>query len=146
MPRVKEPVDLLLAKGKTHLTKADIEKRREQELKVPFTNIKAPKHLDKAQKAKFNDIADKLLKLGVMTELDVDCLAMFVMAQSLYLRYTKLLYEANAAGDLEQARTIQNLQHKVFTQCQTCGRELGLSITSRCKIVRPDGSEEEEEL
>lgn len=35
MVRARQPVDLLLVKGKKNLTKKEIEERREQEIKAP---------------------------------------------------------------------------------------------------------------
>ena len=42
MARPRKPIAVLEAEGKSHMTKKEIEERREQELKVPFTNVKPP--------------------------------------------------------------------------------------------------------
>ena len=49
----KQPVDLVLANGRKHLTKEEIEQRRSQEVKVDCDNIIAPSYLTKKQKEKF---------------------------------------------------------------------------------------------
>lgn len=141
MARPREPIDLLVAKGNKHLTKEEIETRRESELKVPFTNVKPPAYLTQKQKKKFKDIAKKLLALGIMTELDVDCLARYIISHDLYLAYTEtiaqVINEAQAAEIATSLKDVQNMQDKAFRQAQAAARDLGLTITSRCKIVIP---------
>lgn len=46
----------------------------------------------------------------------------------------------------DDATVLMNLQDKAFKQCLACAKELGLTITSRCKIVvppPPDGDDDE---
>lgn len=146
MPKHAEPIDLIIAKGKKHLTKNEIEERREKELKVPFTDVEAPEYLSAAQKKKFDGIAEKLLSLNIMTELDVDCLARYVLAHDMYLAYTSAVTKLIKANDLVLLKDMQNLQDKAFKQAQSAARDLGLTITSRCKIVIPPPPEDEDEL
>ncbi len=47
MARPRQPVDLLLVKGKKNLTKQEIEERRAQEVKAPNDKVKAPSYLPK---------------------------------------------------------------------------------------------------
>lgn len=146
MSRQREPIDLLIAKDKSHLTKEQIEQRRAQELHVPFKNVKAPAYLSKKQKAKFMKIAEKLLALGIMTELDVDCLAMYVLSHDLYLSYTKTMAQLAEKNDIAGLKTVQGMQDKAFRQAQMSARELGLTITARAKLVIPTFLDEDEEL
>lgn len=78
-----------LATNKKHFTKAEIEERKEQELDVPFTDVQPPSYLSKKQKEEFNEYAEKLVALGIFTELDVDILAQYIIAKTLYLKYNK---------------------------------------------------------
>lgn len=137
MARPRKPIAVLEAEGKSHMTKKEIEERREQELKVPFTNVKPPSYLNNKQKRKFKDIANKLLALGIMTELDVDCLAMYIISYDLYLSYTKTIVEQLDCGDLESVKDVQTMQDKAFRQALSAAKSLGLTITDRCKIVIP---------
>lgn len=146
MPRHAQPIDLILAKGKKHLTNKEIDERREKELHVPFTDVYAPEYLSAAQKKKFDGIAEKLLALNIMTELDVDCLARYVLAHDMYLAYTSAVTKLIKANDLVLLKDMQNLQDKAFKQAQAAARDLGLTITSRCKIVVPQHSEDDDEL
>ena len=45
MARPRQPIELVLAKGKKNLTKAEIEQRRAQEIKVDFKNVTPPDYL-----------------------------------------------------------------------------------------------------
>lgn len=143
MGRNKEPINLLLAKGKTNLTKAQIEQRMAQEVKVDLKNVKAPDYLPAALKGKFDTIAAKLLQVGIMTELDEDVLARYVLSERNYLQYVQLNAEAIKAGDMENITRTERLKKSAFEQSQACASSLGLTITSRCKLVVPQAAEVE---
>lgn len=143
--RPKEPIDLLLSKGKSHLTKKEIADRKDEEIKVPFKDVNPPAYLTSKQKEKFTDIARKLLAIGIITELDTDCLAMYVMSHELYLSYTKLMLKLTQIHDIDGLKEIQTMQDKAFRQAQTSARDLGLTITSRCKLVVPSPQEDDDD-
>ena len=138
MPKPREPIDLLLAKGRKHFTKEDIERRRAQEPKVPFKSIEAPDYLNGKMKEEFYDIAYKLLDIGVMTELDEDALARYLIAKQHYLKYSNLLTKALQDKDLEGAAKLATTQDKLAKQVRQFASDLGLTITSRCKLIIPD--------
>ena len=46
----------------------------------------------------------------------------------------------------DDATVIMNLQDKAFKQCLACAKELGLTITSRCKLIIPQPPEDDDEL
>lgn len=158
MARPREPVDLLIAKGKKHLTKAEIEERREQELDVPFTDIQPPTFLPKTFHKEFFEISGKLKAIGIMTELDTVSLAQYLIAKQNYISYTAMLLKVIKRNsdpnrstldedDVAENTRIQTLQDRAFRQCQTCARDLGLTITSRAKMVVPQPpSDEDDEL
>ncbi len=143
MARPREPIDLIIAKGKKHLGKEEIEERRKQEIDVPFKAIRPPKYLSKTQKKQFKTIAEKLSIIGIYTELDEDNLARYVIAQELYLSYTEAINDLIQKGDLALLKEIQSMQDKAYRQAQTCARDLGLTISSRCKIIIPKVEKEE---
>jgi P27 family predicted phage terminase small subunit len=145
MARPREPIDLIKAKGKKHLTKAEYEKRKEQEVDVPFTDVKPPEYLvGSKQIEKFNYYAAMLLKIDIFTELDADCLARYIMGEQLYLQYTNLLISLIKSKDFDQLGKIQGLQDRAFRQCQQCARDLGLTISARCKLIVPQTDEDED--
>lgn len=83
--RPRKPV----ATNKKHFTKAEREQRENEELTVPFTDVSPPDYLTAKQKQDFTEYADKLVELGIFTELDVDVLAQFCIARELYIGYSK---------------------------------------------------------
>ena len=88
----KEPIDLIIAKGKKHLTKDEIEERKAQEVNVPFVDVEPPSYLKgKKLKNEFRHYATMLVSIGIFTELDVDVLAKYIIAKELYLQYTEQL-------------------------------------------------------
>ena len=98
------PVDLIIARGKKHLSDKEIRERREREVRVPKMEIRAPKYLTTEQKRAFNVYAKKLSALGdVFTSLDVDVLALYVFAFELYVGYSdqikQIINKADAVRD-----------------------------------------------
>lgn len=176
----RQPIDLVKARGKKHLTEEEYETRKAQEVQVPFTEVEPPAYLKgKKRIDEFNYYADMLLKIGIFTELDVDVLAKYIISKELYISYTKQLEKiinknilvkkwdalskiCMRVEDVEQlqellekilirqkgddATSIMNLQDKAFRQCLACAKELGLTISSRCKLIVPTPPESDEEL
>lgn len=156
----REPIDLIIAKGKKHLTKEEIENRRNSEINIDdYKNVEAPSYLNKKQKKEFMEIATKLVDIGIMSELDEDCLARYLIAKDNYLRFTKLLNSAmknktskKNKDDVEIQKTLSLdiesyliQQDRAFKQCNTCADKLGLTITSRCRLQVPQAPEKPKE-
>ena len=85
----RQPIELLQAKGKKHLTKAEIEARKQTEIHAPNYNIKPPKWLTAKQKTKFKSIVSELLAIDLVTNLDVDALARLIISQDQYIEITE---------------------------------------------------------
>lgn len=145
VPRTRQPIELIQAKGKKHLTKKEIAERQASELKVDLKNINIPGYLTKKQKEEFQEIASKLLYIGIMTELDEDCLARYIISKHTYLSLTKKLNKKEIKNDIDQLDRIMTLQDKSFKQCRACANDLGLTITSRCKLILPKTPENPKE-
>ena len=77
----RQPIDLLKAKKKAHLTKAEIEEREKAEIHAPADAVEPPKYLIKRQKDEFNRIAAQLIDLGIMSNLDCESLARYIIAE-----------------------------------------------------------------
>lgn len=136
----KQPIDLVVAKGKKHLTKTEIETRKKQEINVPFTDIQAPSYLPKGLVNEFYETATKLKSLKIMTELDEDCLARYLMSKKNYIKITKKLDRCIAKKeiDIEETADLMAIQDKLFKQCRSAASDLGLSISSRCRLTVPE--------
>lgn len=159
MPGPRQPIELIIAKGNKHLTKEEIAERRAQEVKPCTDDIVAPSFLTKKQKDAFYKIAGQLEKINLMGETDVDSLARYISAQDLYEDATKDLRAATrrklntegladpellklAAQRADVLDTLAKLQDRYFKQAQTAAAALGLTISSRCKLVVPVKEEE----
>lgn len=145
MARPRQPIELVKAKGKKHLTKAEIEARENAELKVDLKDVSIPEYLPAHLKEEFEDTASKLLKVGVMTELDEDCLARYLLSKQSYLQYTSMLNKATKKNKIIEMEKLMSMQDKAFKQCRACANDLGLTIASRCKLVMPKVEEKPKE-
>lgn len=145
MARPRQPIELVKAKGKKHLTKAEIKEREKKEVKVDLKDISIPEYLPKKLKKEFEVIAAKLLAVGIMSELDEDCLARYLLSKQNYLLYSSLLNNAISKGNLAEMEKLTTMQDKAFKQCRACANDLGLTIGSRCKLVMPTVEEKPKE-
>ena len=143
MARPRQPIELVIAKGKKHLSKAEIEERRKQEIKASNDNIEAPSYLPNNLKEEFNNIASELNRLNIMTNLDVDTLARFVISKAMYLKLTSDIMKDTTL--LQDVKVLNN-QDKLFKQCRASAMDLGLTISSRCRLVIPTAEKQEKEL
>lgn len=146
MPKQRIPAEMLIANGRKHYTKKDIEERLAQEIDVPFKNIEAPAYLSESLANEFYDIAYKLLAIGVMTELDEDSLARYLISKQHYLKYSNLVTKAMQKGEIEETAKLITAQDKLYKQVRVAAADLGLTITSRCKLVVPEAPERYVEL
>ena len=146
MPRTKQPIDLLVAKGKSHMGKAEIEERKARELHVPFTDVHAPEYMSEKQQQEFNRIADMLLALNVFTELDEDCLARYVLEHELYLAQHNEVRKARRSGDSQRLKEAEIMYDNTVRRIRGLASDLGLTPTSRCKLTIPPPPVEDDEL
>ena len=140
----RQPIELLLAKGKKNFSKAEIEERKAKEVKANTDNIKPPSYLSKELIPNFEYIANQLADIGIMTNLDCEVLARYVMLENQFQQISSKLLQLNI--DDEEYYKFCNLQEKIFKQVRQVGNDLGLSISSRCKLVVPSKEKEEKEL
>ena len=135
-----QPIELLVVKGKKHLTKKEIEERKNSEIKAKKDKIFAPKYLTtKKLQEEFHELADELLSIDIFSNLDIDTLARFILAREMYAKISKKLRTTDCLSP-EFSQLLVN-QDKVFKQCRQCATDLGLSISSRCKLVVPKQDE-----
>lgn len=137
MARPKQPIEVVKAKGKKHLTRSEIEARENSEIKPIAENIIAPDYLDKTQVQEFYKIAEQLGKLKIMGETDVDALARYVVANDFYINTIKQMNKKGVKNDPELFDKWSRLQEKYFKQCRACANDLGLTIKSRVGLVVP---------
>lgn len=133
----RQPIELLIANGKKNLTKAEIQERRDSEIKPIADNIVAPPYLTKRQKAEFDRIADQLQKLKIMGETDVDALGRYIISKDLYVKLSKQIGKPVVLNDPILLDKYLKNQDRLFKQCRSSANDLGLSISSRCRLVVP---------
>jgi P27 family predicted phage terminase small subunit len=134
----RQPIELVKAKGLKHLTKNEIEERQKQEIKPITDNIIAPEYLTKKQKENFYTIANQLIKLKIMGETDVDALARYITANDFYINAVKKLRTKAVQNDAILFDAWSKIQERYFKQCRSAANDLGLSISSRCRLVVPE--------
>ena len=133
----KQPIELVIAKGRKNLTKSEIEERLDSEVKPIAENIVAPPYLTKKQKEDFYKVADQLKKLKIMGETDVDALARYIVANDFYINAVKKMRTKEVKNDPVLFDLWSKNQERYFKQCRSSANDLGLSISSRCRLVVP---------
>ena len=81
MAGARQPTALVELKGKKHFTKAELEERKNAEVNADADNIVPPDYLTEKQAGEFLALADELKRCEIMTNLDCDALARFVVAR-----------------------------------------------------------------
>ena len=89
--RRKQPIDLIAANGRKHLTKSEYADRKNSEVTAKSDNIKAPLFLSKKEREKFDELANELKEINILSNLDCDILARYIQMQSEYEKVTKQL-------------------------------------------------------
>ena len=141
----RQPIELVLAKGSKHLTKAEIQERQDREVKPITDNIIAPDYLTKKQKDEFYRIAEQLKKLKIMGETDVDALGRYITANDFYIHAVKKMRSKDVKNNPIDFEAWSKAQERYFKQCRAAANDLGLSISSRCRLVVPERSEPQKE-
>ena len=136
------PLEVIQARGSKHLTKSEIRERQEREIKPITDNIIAPAYLTKKQIDEFYKIADQLKKLKILGETDVDALARYITAKDMYENAVRQMRKKEVKSNPCLFEKWLKIQDKLFKQCRASANDLGLSISSRCKLVVPEAKKE----
>jgi len=138
--RKKQPLAVIQGKGRSnHLTKEEIERRKEHENRMQGNTdkIEPPKHLLKKQKEEFEKIASELLDLGIISNLDVDALSRYIEAKTEHQRLGPVIRKLNPVDDLDAYTKLNRTRKQLSDECRSYANDLGLTITSRLKLVIP---------
>ena len=145
----RQPIALVQAKGKKHLTKAEIEERQRTEVKAAADKVK---------------IVKELRAIDLISNLDVDALARLVIAQEKYIAVTQELNKQPLMVEIEiatkqldeygqpvkikkevvngEVERLALLQDRYFKQCRQGAADFGLTVSSRCRLVVPKADKE----
>lgn len=154
MGNPRQPIELIEAKGWSHKTKAEAEQRRSGQVKAKKPkSARPPKWLPEEMAKDFRAIGKQLIALGVYSALDADTLGRYLVASHQWLIATQMAEAAltkrtvRADGspgkltpDLDEADAWGRIQERYFKQARNCANDLGLTITSRCRLVIPEGA------
>lgn len=145
MPRRKEPLKLLEAKGNSHLSRTEKAKKAQEEVQAPIPKqVRSPDWLPTNLRKEFNSLSRQLIDIGIFAKLDRDTLARYLIAHEIYFKATNHIQAAISAGNSSEAVKWATVQGRYFQQCRECANDLGLTITSRCKLVVPQQDQPEE--
>lgn len=133
----RQPIELVVAKGKKHLTKSEIEKRKNSEVKAKSDNIKPPQNLTKDEKKEFKKIAKELIEIEIMSNLDSNSLGMYIRAYANYIKVSNKLINLDPLENFDEYNKLSILEDRYTKQCRSHAIDLGLTISSRCKLVVP---------
>ncbi|CEO11421.1 phage terminase [[Clostridium] sordellii] len=139
----KQPIELVVANGKKHLTKAEIEQRKSTEVKANSDNIKPPSHLTKEEKKQFKKISKELIDIGIMGNPDCNSLATYIKAYSRYVKVALKLDLLDPQEDFEEYNKLSIIEDRHIKQCRSFASDMGLTISSRCRLVIPKPSTDE---
>ena len=167
-------VNLSVVDGGKHWTRDEIQQRQEQELKLEKPKaLKAPSWLAGSAKKLFKAYAKQLLKFpaGMVSELDTGTLARYCDCEAAYAEASRqkntwlnecsrLLKDADAdnLADLNKLPDYSDAKEqvdywigqmsKLEKICRGCASEMGLSVSSRCRLIVPkvDPKPEEDPL
>lgn len=163
----RQPTDLVVMKGKKHLTKAEIEARKNAEVVAPNDKVKPPAYLIPEQKKKFRKLSKELLAIKLIANVDCDALARLLIAQDQYIEITDKIRETPLMVDVpvyemrenpdtgEQERVqvgtrevvngererLMIIQDRCMKQCRQGASDFGMTVSSRCRLVVPKAKE-----
>lgn len=153
MGRPRQPLSVIQGKGRSnHITKAEAKRRREHEerMKGRTDNIIAPSYLTKKQKEEFYNIAEQLVELEIFSNLDIDNLARYIDSRDQYIRVTRDLRTMKPTKKTSKEKIsndeyakLMRVRNRLFDECRSAASDLGLSISSRLKLVIPEPKEKE---
>lgn len=135
----RQPTALIELNGRKHMTKAEEDKRRDQEVYVPpVETVTPPKWLPKRLHAEYCEIGALLNGAGLYAELDRDVLGQYFLCRERWMKADKKAAAAIQKNDEKLAREWTGVQGSYFKQARQCAEAMGLSVTSRCRIVVPE--------
>lgn len=165
MAGTRQPLEVIQGKGRKHLTKAEIENRKRTEVKAASDNVKPPSFLGAKQKKRFTEIANELLDIDIIANIDCDALGRLIVVEDEFIAINKALKKTplmiNRRISLEKKdedgnpvcveveekvvnpeyNQLQIMRGRVFKECRQGAADFGLTISSRCRLVVARGGE-----
>lgn len=137
MPMPAKSARLQLVGGNTaHKTKKELNRRieNEEKMKIRSDNIHAPTWLSKFAQKEFDRLAALLVEVKIMTEADIDHLALYCDAYDKYIAYDKQIKRHTYwVGGKVNPFVTKKIQ--VAQQMRAFAADLGLSPAARAKLA-----------
>lgn len=166
----RQPIQLVQAKGRKHLTKEEIEERTSGEIIAPCDKIEPPKFLTKEQRKNFNRIKKELMRIDLIANVDCEALGRLIVAQDQYavvteqIKITPLTKQVptfeertDESGKKETIQTgmknvvnteyerLMRMQDTLIKQCRQMAGDFGMTVSSRCRLIVPKAAEQKPE-
>ena len=167
----RQPTELVVMKGKKHLTKAEIEERKNAEVIAPNDKVEPPPYLTAKLKKKFKKLAEELMTINLIANVDCDALARLIIAQEQFIEITAKIrktplmlevpvYETQTNPETKEKEKVQVgirqivngererlmiIQDRCMKQCRQGASDFGMTVSSRCRLVVPKTKEEKPE-
>ena len=155
MPGPRQSLEVLEGKGRKHLSRSERAQRAAGEVRpAPPKQLRAPEYLTAELKEQFRALARQLKELGLLSSLDYDTLARYLLARQSYLAATQEVIalqrgaeraDGSRVIDTEALDVATRIQDRFFKQCRGCANDMGLTVTSRCRLVLPESARPPEE-
>lgn len=147
MPGPRQKLSVLEANGRKHLSKAEKAERAAREVELPKpAKMKVPRWLPEHLKADFRALAKELLAADMgAAQLDRDTVGRYLVAQHQFTAACRMVQDALDQEDPDLVNAWSRAQKTYFEQARACANDLGMTITSRCRLVVPEGAQKQEE-
>lgn len=146
MPGSRLPLEVLEERGKKHLSGDERKKRYDEEIRnpKPVKRLTPPKWLSKQLHDEFRAISAELISLmpSFVSRLDATTIAWYCVYHSEWLAATQNLNSAINKSDEDKVQKWSLVQSRLFAQARSCAQDLGMNISSRCKLIIPQKTEQ----
>lgn len=144
MGREKATLEVVKATHTKHYTEAELKARQQSTVKPPPeapTAFQAPKWMPEAFRKDFAALRGKLVARGLIEEIDKDTLAHYFVAHHGWQEAERRSIRAVEHNDSEGAKEWRGIASSYFKECRSLAADLGMTISSRAKLVLPAGTE-----
>lgn len=147
MPGPRQKLSVLEANGRKHLSKAEKAQRAAGEVDLPKpAKMRVPKWLPEYLRADFRALAKELLAADMgAAQLDRDTVGRYIVAQHQFTAACLRVQDALDQEDPDLVNKWTKAQKSYFEQARACANDMGMTITSRCRLVLPQQPDKPEE-
>ena len=139
----KLPQNVIEMRNRSHQTKAEKAARRASEPQTErVRQVRAPVWLPEHLRDEFGKLGRELNEVGLLSKLDFDILARYLMSRDAWVAAHIKARDALDMDDAKEAGTWSRVARIYFDQCQQCANSMGLTISSRCRLVVPGPPED----